>query len=207
LTSLCSHLFWLFILLFSREVKRHDTQKRSKWEPDFVFKETKFKKAHWNFNPIYFINLYTHFFCNFQNRHVCPGKNRCISVIRTLWYALIAIFNPSLTKLTHDYLIILSLWNTIVTFSMAFNQVFSCLLSIVVDIDIAHTLLRICAFICGAVGVYVLIKSRLNNNVLSLVAKLGFAFSSFHFAHSFCIILEQSVSSGYPVSSLLNENI
>ncbi len=113
-----------------------------------------------------------------------PGSGDAFQWMRTLWYTPVAIFNPTLTKLTHDYLIFHPYGIPSLPFQSAFNQVVSYVLSIIVDIDVGYTLLWLFSFIFGAYGTYLLVNNLSNNKYSSFIAGLVFAFSPFHFAHA-----------------------
>lgn len=83
----------------------------------------------------------------FKIRTYIPGQDDAFHWIRTLWYTPVAIFNPSLTKLTHDSLIFYPDGIPATPFQSAFNQASAYLLSYVVDIHVAYTILWLFSFI------------------------------------------------------------
>ena len=113
-----------------------------------------------------------------------PGWNDAFHWIRILWYTPIAIFNPSLTKLTHDYLIFYPNGIPTSPFPSAFNQIVAYLLSSVIDLHIAYTILWLISFIFGAYGTYLLVFYISNDKTSSFISGIVFAFSPYHFAHS-----------------------
>ncbi|MHB8100980.1 MAG: hypothetical protein ACYDEF_02105 [Methanosarcina sp.] len=120
----------------------------------------------------------------FKIRTCIPGGGDAFQWIRILWYTPIAIFNPSLTKLTHDYLIFYPYGIPVSPFQSAFNQVVTYVLSSLIDIHVVYTMLWLFSFICGAYGTYLLVKYLSNDRRSSFIAGLVFAFSPYHFAHS-----------------------
>ncbi|MDY9927193.1 hypothetical protein [Methanosarcina sp.] len=120
----------------------------------------------------------------FKIRTHIPGGGDAFQWIRSLWYTPAAILNPSLTKLTHDYLIFYPYGVPISPLHSAFNQIISYILSIVIDIHIAYNILWLFSFIFGAYGTYLLVKYLTNDIPASFIAGLVFAFSPYHFVHS-----------------------
>lgn len=120
----------------------------------------------------------------FKIRTYIPGGVDAFHWIRILWYMPVAIFNPGLTKLTHDYLIFYPYGIPASPFQSAFNQVLAYLLSNVMDIHQAYTVLWLVSFIFGAYGTYLLLLYLSNDEVASFIAGLVFAFSPYHFVHS-----------------------
>lgn len=112
-----------------------------------------------------------------------PGGGDAFQWIRILWYTPIAIFNPSLTKLTHDYLIFYPNGIPASPFQSAFNQAAAYLLSSVVELDVAYTMLCLFSFVFGAYGTYLLVNYLLDDKLPSFIAGIVFAFSPYHFAH------------------------
>ncbi len=120
----------------------------------------------------------------FKIRTYIPGGTDAFQWIRILWYMPVAIFNPDLTKLTHDYLIFYPNGIPVSPFQSAFNQVLAYLLSRVMEIYQAYTVLWLFSFIFGAYGTYLLVNYLSGDRVSSFIAGLVFAFSPYHFAHS-----------------------
>lgn len=120
----------------------------------------------------------------FKIRTHIPGGGDAFHWIRILWYTPIAVFNPDLTKLTHDYLIFYPYGIPSSPFQSAFNQIFTYLLSRIIDIHIAYTLLWLFSFIFGAYGTYLLVKYLTDDRVSSFISGIVFAFSPYHFVHS-----------------------
>lgn len=112
-----------------------------------------------------------------------PGGGDAFQWIRILWYTPIAIFNPNLTKLTHDYLIFYPNGIPVSPFQSAFNQAAAYLLSSVVELDVAYTMLCLFSFVFGAYGTYLLVNYLLDDKLPSFIAGIVFAFSPYHFAH------------------------
>lgn len=113
-----------------------------------------------------------------------PGGGDAFHWIRILWYMPVAIFNPGLTKLTHDYLIFYPYGIPASPFQSAFNQILTYLLYSIIDIHVVYTILWLFSFIFGAYGTYLLVNYLLGDRVSSFIAGLVFAFSPYHFAHS-----------------------
>ena len=113
-----------------------------------------------------------------------PGGSDAFHWIRILWYAPVAIFNPGLTKLTHDYLIFHPYGIPASPFQSAFNQILTYLLSSVMALHQAYNILWLFSFIFGAYGTYLLTKYLSNDKLSSFIAGLVFAFSPYHCAHS-----------------------
>jgi hypothetical protein len=120
----------------------------------------------------------------FKLRTYIPGGGDAFHWIRILWYTPVAIFNPHLTKLTHDYLIFYPYGIPASPFQSAYNQILTYLLSSVIDIHIVYTVLWLFSFILGAYGTYLLVKYLSGDRISSFIAGLVFAFSPYHFAHS-----------------------
>ncbi|AKB19739.1 MULTISPECIES: hypothetical protein [unclassified Methanosarcina] len=120
----------------------------------------------------------------FKIRTYIPGGGDAFHWIRILWYTPVAIFNPDFTKLTHDYLIFYPYGIPASPFQSAFNQVLTYLLSSVMAVHQAYTVLWLLSFIFGAYGTYLLGDYLLNDKVASFIAGLVFAFSPYHFVHS-----------------------
>lgn len=120
----------------------------------------------------------------FKIRTHIPGGGDAFHWIRILWYTPIAVFNPDLTKLTHDYLIFYPYGIPSSSFQSAFNQIFTYLLSRIIDIHIAYSILWLFSFIAGAYGTYLLVKYLTDDRVSSFISGIVFAFSPYHFAHS-----------------------
>lgn len=113
-----------------------------------------------------------------------PGGGDAFHWIRILWYTPIAIFNPDLTKLTHDYLIFYPYGIPSSPFQSAFNQILTYMLSSIIDIHIAYNMLWLFSFIFGAYGTYLLVKYLTDDRISSFISGIVFAFSPYHFAHS-----------------------
>ena len=120
----------------------------------------------------------------FKIRTSIPGGGDAFHWIRILWYTPIAIFNPDLTKLTHDYLIFYPYGIPASPFQSAFNQVLAYLLSSVMALHQTYTILWLFSFIFGAYGTYLLVVDLSNDKIASFIAGLVFAFSPYHFVHS-----------------------
>lgn len=120
----------------------------------------------------------------FKIRTYIPGGGDAFQWIRILWYMPVAIFNPNLTKLTHDYLIFYPYGIPASPFQSAFNQIFTYMLSSVIDLHVVYTILWLFSFIFGAYGTYLLVKYLTNDRISSFIAGIVFAFSPYHFAHS-----------------------
>ncbi len=120
----------------------------------------------------------------FKIRTYIPGGGDAFHWIRTLWYTPIAIFNPDLTKLSHDYLMFHPYGIPASPFQSAFNQILAYLLSSVINIHVVYNILWLFSFIFGAFGTYLLVKYLTKDRVSSFIAGLVFAFSPYHFAHS-----------------------
>lgn len=120
----------------------------------------------------------------FKIRTHIPGGGDAFHWIRILWYTPIAVFNPDLTKLTHDYLIFYPYGIPSSPFQSAFNQIFTYLLSSIIDIHIAYNILWLFSFIAGAYGTYLLVKYLTDDRISSFISGIVFAFSPYHFAHS-----------------------
>ncbi|AAM04602.1 TPA: hypothetical protein HA338_13205 [Methanosarcina acetivorans] len=120
----------------------------------------------------------------FKIRTHIPGMTDAFQWIRSLWYTPTALFNPDLTKLTHDYLIFYPYGVPVTPLHSAFNQVVSYVLSRVMEIHIAYNILFLFSFIFGAYGTYLLITYLSGDKLASFIAGLVFAFSPYHFAHS-----------------------
>ena len=114
-----------------------------------------------------------------------PGGGDAFHWIRILWYMPVAIFNPDLTRLTHDYLIFYPDGIPASPFQSAFNQILTWVLSSLIDIHIVYNILWLSSFIFGAYGTYLLVKYLTKDRASSLIAGLVFAFSPYHFVHSF----------------------
>lgn len=120
----------------------------------------------------------------FKIRTSIPGGGDAFHWIRILWYMPVAIFNPGLTKLTHDYLIFYPYGIPASPFQSAFNQILTYVLSSVIDIHIVYNILWLFSFIFGAYGTYLLVKYLSDDKISSFIAGLVFAFSPYHFVHS-----------------------
>lgn len=114
-----------------------------------------------------------------------PGGGDAFHWIRILWYMPVAIFNHDLTRLTHDYLIFYPDGIPASPFQSAFNQILTWVLSSLIDIHIVYNILWLSSFIFGAYGTYLLVKYLTKDRTSSLIAGLVFAFSPYHFVHSF----------------------
>ena len=114
-----------------------------------------------------------------------PGGGDAFHWIRILWYMPVAIFNHDLTRLTHDYLIFYPDGIPASPFQSAFNQILTWVLSSLIDIHIVYNILWLSSFIFGAYGTYLLVKYLTTDRTSSLIAGLVFAFSPYHFVHSF----------------------
>ena len=86
----------------------------------------------------------------FKIRNYIPGGGDAFQWIRILWYMPVAIFNPDLTKLTHDYLIFYPYGIPASPFQSAFNQILSYVLSSIMKIHVVYTILWLFSFIFGA---------------------------------------------------------
>ena len=162
-----------------------DTQKKCPIESRISFLKGQNLKE--NFEILILYTLLTFIFTYpviFKIGKFIPGGGDAFQWIRLLWYTPVAIFNPTLTKLTHDYLIFHPYGIPTVPFQSAFNQVISYLLSSIVDLNVAYTLLWLFSFICGAYGTYLLVSNLSNNKFASFIAGFVFAFSPFHLAHA-----------------------
>ncbi|RPJ75665.1 MAG: hypothetical protein EHM20_08585, partial [Alphaproteobacteria bacterium] len=113
-----------------------------------------------------------------------PGGGDAFHWIRILWYMPVAISRPDLTKLTHDYLMFYPYGIPASPFQSAFNQILTYVLSRVIDIHVAYTILWLFSFIFGSYGTYLLVKYLTEDRISSFVAGLVFAFSPYHFVHS-----------------------
>jgi len=120
----------------------------------------------------------------FKIRTCIPGGVDAFQWIRILWYIPVAIFNPNLTKLTHDYLMFHPYGIPVSPFQSAFNQILAYLLSNLISIHVAYTILWLFSFIFGAYGTYLLVKYLTDDREPSFIAGLVFAFSPYHFVHS-----------------------
>ncbi len=120
----------------------------------------------------------------FKIRTYIPGGGDAFHWIRTLWYTPVAIFNPDLTKLSHDYLMFHPYGIPASPFQSAFNQILAYLLSSVINIHVAYNILWLFSFIFGAFGTYLLVNYLINDRISSFIAGIVFAFSPYHFAHS-----------------------
>lgn len=120
----------------------------------------------------------------FKIRNYIPGDGDAFQWIRILWYTPVAIFNPDLTKLTHDYLIFYPDGIPASPFQSAFNQILSYVLSSIMEIHVAYTILWLFSFIFGAYGTYLLVRYLTSDRTSSFIAGIVFAFSPYHFVHS-----------------------
>ncbi|AKB73991.1 hypothetical protein MSLAZ_0730 [Methanosarcina lacustris Z-7289] len=120
----------------------------------------------------------------FKIRTSIPGGGDAFHWLRILWYAPVAIFNPGLTKLTHDYLMFYPYGIPASPFQSAFNQVLTYLLSSVMALHQAYNILWLFSFIFGAYGTYLLVIYLTNDKIASFIAGIVFAFSPYHFVHS-----------------------
>lgn len=120
----------------------------------------------------------------FKIRTSIPGGGDAFHWLRILWYAPVAIFNPDLTKLTHDYLIFYPYGIPASPFQSAFNQVLTYLLSSVMALHQAYNILWLFSFIFGAYGTYLLVIYLTNDKIAAFIAGIVFAFSPYHFVHS-----------------------
>jgi hypothetical protein len=120
----------------------------------------------------------------FKIRTSIPGGGDAFHWIRILWYMPVAIFNPGLTKLTHDYFIFYPYGIPASPFHSAFNQILTYLLSSITDIHIVYTILWLFSFIFGAYGTYLLVKYLTDDRISSVISGIVFAFSPYHFVHS-----------------------
>lgn len=120
----------------------------------------------------------------FKIRNYIPGSGDAFQWIRILWYTPVAILNPSLTKLTHDYLIFYPDGIPSSPFQSAFNQILSYMLSSIMEIHVAYTILWLFSFIFGAYGTYLLLRYLTSDRTSSFIAGIVFAFSPYHFVHS-----------------------
>lgn len=120
----------------------------------------------------------------FKIRNYIPGSGDAFQWIRILWYAPVAIFNPNLTKLTHDYLIFYPDGIPASPFQSAFNQILSYVLSSIMEIHVVYTILWLFSFIFGAYGTYLLVRYLTGDRTSSFIAGIVFAFSPYHFVHS-----------------------
>lgn len=120
----------------------------------------------------------------FKIRNYIPGSGDAFQWIRILWYAPVAIFNPNLTKLTHDYLIFYPDGIPSSPFQSAFNQILSYVLSSIMEIHVVYTILWLFSFIFGAYGTYLLVRYLTGDRTSSFIAGIVFAFSPYHFVHS-----------------------
>ncbi|WP_231592246.1 hypothetical protein [Methanosarcina sp. Kolksee] len=113
-----------------------------------------------------------------------PGGGDAFQWIRILWYTPVAIFNPGLTNLTHDYLIFYPDGIPASPFQSAFNQILSYVLSSIIEIHVVYTILWLFSFIFGAYGTYLLVRYLTGDRTSSFIAGIVFAFSPYHFVHS-----------------------
>lgn len=120
----------------------------------------------------------------FKIRNYIPGDGDAFQWIRILWYTPVAIFNPDLTKLTHDYLIFYPDGIPASPFQSAFNQILSYVLSSIMEIHVVYTILWLFSFIFGAYGTYLLVRYLTSDRISSFIAGIVFAFSPYHFVHS-----------------------
>ncbi|HII91285.1 MAG TPA: hypothetical protein HA262_03720, partial [Methanosarcina sp.] len=120
----------------------------------------------------------------FNIRNHIPGDGDAFQWIRILWYMPVAIFNPGLTKLTHDYLIFYPDGIPASPFQSAFNQILSYILSSIMEIHVVYTILWLFSFIFGAYGAYLLVRYLTNDRTSSFIAGIVFAFSPYHFVHA-----------------------
>lgn len=120
----------------------------------------------------------------FKIRNYIPGSGDAFQWIRILWYMPVAIFNPGLTKLTHDYLIFYPDGIPASPFQSAFNQILSYVLSSIMEIHVVYTILWLFSFIFGAYGTYLLVRYLTGDRTSSFIAGIVFAFSPYHFVHS-----------------------
>jgi len=120
----------------------------------------------------------------FKIRNYIPGSGDAFQWIRILWYTPVAIFNPGLTKLTHDYLIFYPDGIPASPFQSAFNQILSYVLCSIMEIHVVYTILWLFSFIFGAYGTYLLVRYLTGDRTSSFIAGIVFAFSPYHFVHS-----------------------
>ncbi|HEY3361939.1 MAG TPA: hypothetical protein VGK06_09000 [Methanosarcina sp.] len=120
----------------------------------------------------------------FKIRTSIPGGGDAFQWIRILWYMPVAIFNPNLTKLTHDYLMFYPYGIPASPFQSAFNQILAYVLSTLISIHIIYTILWLFSFIFGAYGTYLLVTYLTGDRASSFIAGIVFAFSPYHFAHA-----------------------
>ncbi|AKJ38907.1 hypothetical protein [Methanosarcina barkeri] len=120
----------------------------------------------------------------FKIRNYIPGSGDAFQWIRILWYTPVAIFNPNLTTLTHDYLIFYPDGIPASPFQSAFNQILSYVLSNIMEIHVVYTILWLLSFIFGAYGTYLLVRYLTGDRTSSFIAGIVFAFSPYHFVHS-----------------------
>lgn len=120
----------------------------------------------------------------FKIRTDIPGGGDAFQWIRILWYMPVAVSNPNLTKLTHDYLMFYPYGIPASPFQSAFNQVLAYVLSTLISIHITYTILWLFSFIFGAYGTYLLVKYLTDDRASSFVAGIVFAFSPYHFSHA-----------------------
>ncbi|AKB52081.1 hypothetical protein MSBRW_2828 [Methanosarcina barkeri str. Wiesmoor] len=120
----------------------------------------------------------------FKIRNYIPGSGDAFQWIRILWYTPVAIFNSGLTKLTHDYFIFYPYGIPASPFQSAFNQLLSYVLSSIMEIHVAYTILWLFSFIFGAYGTYLLVRYLTGDRTSSFIAGIVFAFSPYHFVHA-----------------------
>jgi hypothetical protein len=120
----------------------------------------------------------------FKIHNYIPGGIDAFQWIRILWYMPVAILNPNLTKLTHDYLMFYPYGIPFSPFQSAFNQIFAYVLSSVTSIHVTYTILWLFSFIFGAYGTYLLMKYLTDDRDSSFIAGIVFAFSPYHFSQS-----------------------